>query len=482
MAVDFLILGPSIGNVSRMMKHGLRSLGAHKVAWVARNHGYNALAITKLQLLSEDEIVEICSKFVGPKTLIGISTTLMAIPNFSLRQNNTDFRLLTTFSNAVKRIRERYDNKIIVGGQVARKFVDIFNANYIMDGLSVENEIPKFLDQHFRNGIQRKPYDWHITKCDFNWHETDFIQQHEPLPIETCRGCIFKCKFCGYGEIGRKKGTFEKDMSLLKDHIVTNYEKYKTTNYVLSDDTFNDDDDRMNEWCDMLESLPFKITYGGYVRLDLFERYQNTAKRLYHNGLRGCSFGIETFHPYAAKVIGKSFSATKGKEFLDYFWEVLYEKNVFIIVTNIVGLPGESLESSMDAQKWYLERPYLLPLWSPVYVSKDPLRLVSQSEFGKTPEKWGYKFREGSDMVWYNEHMTLEQATELVSKFYKEINFDPVDCWSQQTYFAFNKMEPKDYHKLSKEERVSLCNSIEVDIRKMNDGYFNDLRRYGDSQ
>ena len=138
------------------------------------------------------------------------------------------------------------------------------------------------------------------------WHETDFIQQKELLPIETSRGCIFRCKFCAYSEIGRKKGTFEKDINLLKDYIVENYEKYGTTSYTLADDTFNDDDERMNEWCDMLETLPFKVKYGGYVRLDLFERYQETAKRLYNNGLRGCSFGLETFHPGAAKVIGKS--------------------------------------------------------------------------------------------------------------------------------------------------------------------------------
>lgn len=483
MAVDFLVLGPTIGNAKLTQQQALRPLGAHKVAWIARRHGYNALAISKLQILPEDEIVEICSKFVGPKTLIGISTSLLALPNIgSPRQATTDFTVLDTFVNAVKRIRQRYNNKILLGGQIAHKFKEMFNADYIMDGLSVENDIAKFLDLHFRNGIQRKPYDWHITTCDFKWEETDFIQEYEALPIETSRGCIFKCKFCTYSEIGRKKGTFEKDINILRDYLVENYEKYKVTRYTLADDTFNDDDDRMNEWCDMLETLPFEVKYGGYVRLDLFERYQETAKRLYNNGLRGCSFGLETFHPGAAKVIGKSFSAKKGKKFLDYIWEEIFEKNVFIITTNIIGLPGEGFESVEATHRWYMERPYLLELWAPLYLSKDPKRWIAPTVFGENPEKWGYTFPTDSEILWKNEHMDFEQAYKKAQQFYKEGNPHTIDCWSQHGYFSINDMEPREYFQLSRQEQIQLTTELQQGVDKINRGYFDALRRYGDSQ
>ena len=483
MAVDFLVLGPTIGNAKVLQKQAIRPLGVHKVAWIARKHGYNALAISKLQILSEDEIVELCSKFVGPNTLIGISTSLLALPNFgSPRQSTTNFTVLDTFINAVKRLRAIHNNKIVLGGQIARKFLNLFEADYIIDGLSVENEIPKFLDQHFRNGIQRKPYDWDIINCDFKWEETDFVQPYEALPIETSRGCIFKCKFCAYSEIGRKKGTFEKDINLLREYLIENYEKYNVTQYTLADDTFNDDDERMNEWCDMLETLPFKIKYGGYVRLDLFEKYQTTAKRLYNNGLRGCSFGIETFHPGAAKIIGKSFSAKKGKKFLDYIWENTFEKNVFIITTNIVGLPGESIESVEKTHQWYKDRPHLVELWSPLLLSKDPKRLVGPTIFGENPEKWGYEFTTESDIHWKNEHTSYEEATTKTLQFLKETNSHVIDCWTQFSYFATNNMEPKEYFALSLEERSQLHQQLQSDVDKINQGYFDALRKYGDSQ
>lgn len=483
MAVDFLVLGPTIGNAKVSMLQAIRPLGVHKVAWIARKHGYNALAISKLQILSEDEIVELCSKFVGPKTLIGISTSMLALPaSGSPRQAATDFSVLYRFISAVTRIRQRYNNKLILGGQIAFKFQELFNADYVLNGLSVENEIAKFLDNHFRNGIQRKPYDWHITTCDFKWHETDFIQKNEALPIETSRGCIFKCKFCTFSEIGRKKGTFEKDMDGLKEYLIENYEKYNVTNYTLADDTFNDDDERMNEWCDMLETLPFKVRYGGYVRLDLLERYQNTAKRLYHNGLSGCSFGVETFHPKAAKIIGKSFSATKGKEFLDYLWETIFEKNVFIITTNIVGLPGEDFESLEETFKWYYDRPHLFILWSALFVSYDPKKLVAQTLFGEEPEKYGFTFPTDDPLEWHTDLMTFSQAKNKMLDLQMRGHRHYVDAWTQYSYFAVHKMEPRDYLQLNWHEKTLLHDKLQKDVDKINLDYFEALRRYGDSQ
>lgn len=483
MAVDFLVLGPSIGNAGNIMRIAMRPLGVHKVAWIARQHGYNALAISKLQLLSEDEIFELCKNFVGPKTLIGVSTTLVAIPNYTERQDQTNWTPLNNFINAVKRLKALHNNKILIGGQLARRHKERFEADYIVDGLSVENDIVKFLDGHFRNGIQKKPYDWEITKCDFMWHETDFIQRNELLPIETSRGCIFKCKFCQYSEIGRKKGTFEKDINLLREYIVDNYEKYGTTSYTLADDTFNDDNERMQEWCDMLETLPFKIRYGGYVRADLFDRYKDTAKRLYKTGLSGFSLGIETFHPGAAKAIGKTFSAKKGKKFLDYAWEELFEKNVFIICTNLVGLPGESIESSEAMHRWYQERPHIFTIWSAVYITKDTDTLLTHTEFSKYPELYGYKFTEGGkDHEWHNEHMTYSEAVQKGLQFFKEGNIPLMDCWSHLAYFAVTDIEPKDYWAMTLDEQKALRDELDVKIRQINFDYFEAVKKYGESQ
>jgi radical SAM superfamily enzyme YgiQ (UPF0313 family) len=483
MAVDFLVLGPSIGNAKNLVIAALRPLGVHKVAWIARQHGYNALAISKLQLLSEDEIFDLCKHFVGPKTLIGVSTTLIAIPNFSERQAQTNWNPLTNFINAVKRLKALHNNKILIGGQLSHRHKERFEADYVISGLSVENDIVKFLDGHFRRGVQKKPYNWDIKTCDFRWHETDFIQHKELLPIETSRGCIFKCTFCGYSEIGRKKGTFEKDINLLKEYIVENYEKYGTTSYTLADDTFNDDDERMQEWCEMLETLPFKIRYGGYVRADLFDRYQDTAKRLYKNGLSGFSFGIETFHPEAARAIGKSFSAKKGKKFLDYAWEELFEKNVFIITTNLVGLPGESLESSDDMHRWYKERPHIFTIWSGVFLTKNTDTMLTHSEFSKHPELYGYQFKEGgNDYEWYNEHMTYDEAVKKGLEFGRESNTPILDCWTHLSYFAFEKIQPKDYWAMTREEQLNFKKRLDVELHKLNFNYFDAVRKYGESQ
>lgn len=483
MAVDFLVFTATIGRSKTVQQQAVRPLGIHKVAWIARKHGYNALAISKLQLLSEDQIFELCRKFIGPKTLIGIGTSLIALPtSISPTQKRARLSPLNAFINAVQRLRKLYNNKVLVGGQIAEKYVEVFNADYMISGLTVENDVAKFLDKHFRNGIQRRPYDWNITSCDFAWEETDFVQRNETLPLETGRECIFKCKFCAWSEIGRKKGTFEKNMNILRDHMIENYEKYNVTRYSLVDDTFNDDDDRMNEWCDMIEALPFKPYYGGFVRLDLFEKYQETAKRLHRNGLRGCSFGIESFHPKAAHIIGKAFNAKKGKQFLDYAWEELFDKNIFIITTNIIGLPGESIESSEETHRWYKERPHILELWSPLYISRNQEGGLANAVFGKDPGLWGYEYPDGSDFNWKSDLMTFELATKKTYEFFEDANPHHLDCWTHHSYFSIKNMEPKEYFAMTPEDRAKLVKTLQIDVDDINKKYFRALHEYGDSQ
>ena len=61
-------------------------------------------------------------------------------------------------------------------------------------------------------------------------------------------------------------------------------------------------------------------------------------------------FGIETFHPDAAKAIAKPWSAKRGKEFL----LELQEKwnNTHIDCHFIAGLPGESEEHLYETARW----------------------------------------------------------------------------------------------------------------------------------
>ena len=129
---------------------------------------------------------------------------------------------------------------------------------------------------------KRKLELWNIHNDDFKFLDNSYVHKHEMLPLELNRGCIFSCKFCSFSRIGKKKGTYEKSMDSIKDYILHNYDRYGTQYYFLTADTVNDSDETMNNWCDMLETLPFNIYYTGFFRLDLLFKYQKTTKMSHH--------------------------------------------------------------------------------------------------------------------------------------------------------------------------------------------------------
>lgn len=440
----------------------MRALGVAKAAWAARQHGYTAQVIQHQRGLSVQETIDVCTPFIGPETIIGVGTTLISAPltsghrNFNTKRNDVwkegDPPLLRLVS-VVDKLRSIHNNKVIVGGSDAVAAVPYFNTEYYITG-PAENELPKMLDKIKRNGIQKKPYNWDIKHCGFRWHETDFVQPNEALPYEIARGCIFKCKFCSYDQIGKKPGTFEKTMEAVREDLIYNHDVLKCDHYYMTADTFNDDDERLNKFCDMLETLPFQIKFTGFFRLDLLHRFQNTARRLYENGLSGCNFGIETFHPQASKVIGKPFNGKKAKDFLVYLNKNIFDENVFLSATNIVGLPFETTESLKETAKWYADNPQIATHFFPLRIvdtttSTSHARL---SEFDIAFQKYGYEFPDKEQpWKWKSAWMDYDQALEMTDYMYETIWNSPkrkynlsTTGWTTMPFFSVMRVGPKE--------------------------------------
>ena len=88
---------------------GMRVLGPSKIAWIARKHGYSSQVLSKLQMLSKQEIISLCEKFVDHKTIIGLSTSLLGYPHgnytaqsfreSTLQSESAIYKLLSTLDH-----------------------------------------------------------------------------------------------------------------------------------------------------------------------------------------------------------------------------------------------------------------------------------------------------------------------------------------------------------------------------------------------
>lgn len=414
-----------------------RYAGPHRIATELRNEGYKVKIIYGLNHFSHTDLIEMLDCVIDEYTLcIGISTTFLA------NVSTTQYILPKPGPNVyVKNIIEvcsyfkaKYKKlKIAMGGH--RPKHKAFEANYLVDAffegysdLTFKNYINNIKNnkiylgqQHFID-VEGKNFDFKNSTIEYV--EDDIIFNNESLTTELTRGCIFKCKFCAYPLLGRspKDDSWIKTKENIYKELITNYERFGTTNYVFSDDTYNDSVDKVKFLNDIFSKLPFKINFATYLRLDLLYRYPEMIYILKESGLAGGFFGIETFNPFAKKTIGKGLATDKLLKALDNCNKI-WGDEIIIRDSFIYGLPGETVETMT---RWTDDIIFGSGLFDKHGVVVRPLNLVNypyvyKSEFEREVSKYGYtNGPNGYD--WTSESTNYYECAELADNTNKRLD------------------------------------------------------------
>lgn len=417
-----------------------RSLGPSKIANVLRKNGYTVQIINHATVINEEWLYRISKPFMGRNTIIGISTTFLI--QFLQKVSGTSITYYDNieehvFIKVLKRLQAEYNAKILLGGPLATAYQKIFNADYVIKGYA-ENTILDLFDKIKNYGIRKIRKEWDIQTCNHRWHHSDKIQPGETLPLEVGRGCIYSCKFCKFDMMGKKRGTYVRDLSLIRDEIVENYEKYHVSNYMLMDDTFNDDVQKMEEWCKMIDSLPFDIQYTTYCRADLLYRYQEITRELYRTGMRGSTLGIETMNLKAGKIIGKPWGAKHGKDFIPYYIHDICKGRTLTQINFIIGLPGDSIDDVKNWVSWCRDNEIpsvqVHPLM--IHLPKFHQHDTVFSDIDLNAEKYGYTFESATQenpYRWISDKTSLTEIMNTIPDFLKEIS----ENFSEQPWSGF---------------------------------------------
>lgn len=426
MSLDFILLT----NVSSPIWQ--RSIGAYQVASHCRKHGFNVQVVDFTDLFKIQELEEILNSCVDEHTLsIGISTTFYANKQgkekFIGAERKTAQTLPSNILDLLKKFKVNYPKlKIIGGGANSYQLVtdDLFDAvfhgyseqsvvEYLrsLKGQSNKKIYPKIGNTEIVDGSTSH---FDIAALDHQWHESDGVLANETLPIEISRGCIFKCTFCAYPLNGKKKFDYLRDPELIKQELIYNYEKFGTTNYFFTDDTFNDSTLKLEQLHKVITSLPFKIKFVTYLRLDLLYAHPEQITLLKEMGLGSAFFGIETLNHSSGKVIGKGMKPELVKQFVLDLYYNHWNEQIPITCSFIIGLPGESIDSIKETREWCKNTP-LNDLWFPLYIGKDS---HYKSDFDKNYEKYGYVLDSSGD--WYTDTMSYKDALDLSEAFNSE--------------------------------------------------------------
>lgn len=422
-----------------------RSIGAYQLAHFLRKHGYSVQVIDFTDYFTSEELISVIEKFIVPETLaVGVSTTFYTAneikPKFihNDRQKFDFLELPENILSIIEYVKTKNQNiKVILGGAKSESGKNISGVDVVIHGYAEDklldylNSLPnnpkkkkqnKFLiEQHTTDHpkvISDDPLDksFSIEELDHRFAHNDIVLPNEVLPLEVSRGCIFKCSFCAFPLNGKSKLDYLRDPNLIKEELTYNYETFGTTNYFLSDDTFNDSTTKIEKIHRVITDLPFKINFTTYLRLDLLNAHKEQISLLQEMGLVSPFFGIESLNQKSASSIGKGMNVNRAKEFLLELHYDHWKEQIPITCSFIIGLPYETKESIQQTYEWVKSNPV-----NSVFF---PLALTSKtyykSEFNTNYKDYGYQLDTTTD-YWSNEHFDYVSANELAEKFNQEL-------------------------------------------------------------
>jgi radical SAM superfamily enzyme YgiQ (UPF0313 family) len=388
---------------------GGRSLGAYQLASWLRHNGYTVKVIDFCSFISVDDLVKITEKNISSDTLtIGVSTTFWRSEEWDPSGSCTYIEPKWVIS-ARKIIENKFSTiKWSMGG--ARTYL-YQQENWIKFYNHAEDDYLKWLDELSNQKFKfRKNFD--ISTSFNHFQENDFIESHEVLPIELGRGCMFKCKFCAYDNIGKRPGTYSRSYNCVKEEILDHYNKWGTTRFYYIDDTVNESIEKVQALADIAQSLPFKLEWIGYIRADLMWSKPETEKLLIDSGLKSAFFGIESFENNSSRLVGKGWSGKHGKEWLIEKRQQ-WGNNVTWQLGLIAGIPGQTIEQLEEDNNWLIEND--MHCWYFSYLWLEPG--YYQSEFSKNSEKYGFTFPDKNiPWKWKNTYWDLDKAIEISTK------------------------------------------------------------------
>jgi hypothetical protein len=367
-----------------------RGPGAHRIATHLRHHGYKIEVVDYCLRWTLLEFQTLCSKLVNDQTLfLGIGTNLFLDRN--------------SFNQLTQWFKQTYPHVAIVlgGNQLLSRTID--PVDYYIEG-NAENAVLILLEylQGQRTIDQIEWTDVGIpgvrlinalttyNKVDtsdlsIKYLSSDFIEPTQNLGLETARGCIFKCSFCSYPLIGKKKVDYVRNVDNLIQELQNNYDQWGTTNYIVNEDTLNDRVEKLEILENAISALPFKINFVAYARLDLILARPESVRLLRNMGMRGVHFGIETFNKKAGKLIGKGTDPAKVKDGL--LWWKLEMPHVITNCSMITGLPYDD-DNLYEHADWFANSGVESWGWQPLYLN-DTTKSLHSSEFSLNYRLYG---------------------------------------------------------------------------------------------
>lgn len=398
----------------------MRTLAPFALHHTLCKHGINSTLINYSDRWDADVLYNTVAQWINnqqAKNVLLLASTLFSVSVFHPDQ---------IITKVIKRLQENFNCTVVLGGPIIHinAHVKSMNLNAVFQGRSIHlfekwlvGQISDIPTQQI-NGIT--VYHKNTTNVveqpivpqlydDYCLNENDIIH------FETRLGCRFDCTFCCF-EYRNAKKVNDSSATKLAELFQTAKDRYGITRFSCVDDTFNEDQVKIDTLHAAVQQLDFKPTIVGYSRFDVMMAKPEQVQQLDECGFVGHKFGIETFHREASQVIRKGIRKERAFEFLrmlrdDYpHW--------WVASGYIVGLPLEPAEHIMSVMKQMRDEKLMKGMAiQPLGLYRMPGHDHNMSAFSKDPEKYGLTLLNNAiDTNWTHDLMNRDTATMLANR------------------------------------------------------------------
>lgn len=413
-----------------------KSAGPYRLATELRNHGYRVKVVDFFGywLQNPKDLFELLDSIIGDQTLfIGFSAVFYSkfrktvkIESWNdLKDPPLDTWPLDEDKMAVyfAWIKKNWPNiKLVYGGILETSDIPdtlLHSMDFIIKGLA-DNTIVELAHhlskktalRYMKSKSQARliNHDMRAQTFDFPHSRIDYqVEDHvmpgEILPMETSRGCLFKCSFCDYPLIGRKKNDpeYHKKTKIMSEEFARNYAQFQTNKYFFVDDTFNESTNKIEQILQARNLSGVDIEFMAYIRIDLLNRYPEQMHLLKELGIKSCFLGLESLNPASARAIGKSTDIENVKKTIWKFKDIC--PDLTIMAGFIAGLPHDTADTIDKWSQWLFEK--TCPVNSFRFMALD---IRGFSSIAKDPASFGYTMSGDPTNHWYNQHWDHQQA------------------------------------------------------------------------
>lgn len=192
-----------------------------------------------------------------------------------------------------------------------------------------------------------------LNSVDFPKYKSFELNKYytKAIPISTTRGCPYSCGFC---PVSRSVGNrFRKRLT---NSIITEFKYWYNKGrkrFVIVDDNFTLDRNRVINICNQLIKLKFKDLYiilGEGVRCDKVD--YDLLKKMYISGFKHICFGVESVNNKVLKIMNKRETIEQIEESIKDSINIGYNVELFFLI-GYIGETIKDLKSIIKFAKKY---------------------------------------------------------------------------------------------------------------------------------